>query len=72
MTNILEAINNISQLKSLNVNEVKFGNNRATSVGEGLESFIKDAFANTFTELDKRERLNKYNEIFSYQGSKKI
>lgn len=71
MTNILEAINNISKLKSLKIKEVKFGNNRATSVGEGLESFIKDAFANTFKELDKKERLKKYNEIFSYQGSKR-
>lgn len=71
MTNILEAIHNISQLKDLTVKDITFGNNRATSVGEGLETFIKDSFANTFTELDKNKRLKKYNEIFSYQGSKR-
>jgi len=71
MTNILEAINNISKLESLSVEEVKFGNNRATSIGEGLETFIKDAFANTFTVSDKKVRIDEYNKVFSYQGSKR-
>ena len=71
MTNILEAIYNISQLQDLTVKDVALSNNRATSVGEGLESFIKDAFANTFTESDKKTKLKRYNEIFSYQGSKR-
>jgi len=71
MTNILEAIYNISQLKDLKIKNIKFGNNRAVSVGEGLESFVKDAFTNTFNELNKKKRQDKYNEIFSYQGSKR-
>ncbi len=71
MTNILEAINNISKLDSLEIEEVKFGNNRATSIGEGLETFIKDSFADTFDESDKKVRIEKYNRIFSYQGSKR-
>ena len=54
MTNILEAIFNISQLEKLTVKDITFGNNRATSVGDGLESFIKDAFTNTFNETDKK------------------
>ncbi len=69
MTNILEAIFNISQLEELTVKDIAFGNNRATSVGDGLESFIKDAFTNTFNELDKKVRINKYKDAFSYQGS---
>jgi hypothetical protein len=71
MTNILEAINNISQLKELKIKNIKFGNNRAVSVGEGLESFVKDSFTNTFNELNKKKRQDKYNEVFSYQGSKR-
>ena len=69
MTNILEAIFNISQLEELTVKDITFGNNRATSVGDGLESFIKDAFTNTFNETDKKRKLDKYNKAFSYQGS---
>ncbi|WP_347172617.1 NgoPII family restriction endonuclease [Polaribacter uvawellassae] len=69
MTNILEAIINISQLEELTVKDIAFGNNRATSVGDGLESFVKDAFTNTFNELDKKIKLDKYKNAFSYQGS---
>lgn len=69
MINLLEAIFNISQLKELTVKDIAFGNNRATSVGDGLESFVKDAFTNTFNEQDKKVRLEKYKNAFSYQGS---
>lgn len=69
MTNILEAIFNISQLKELTVEDIAFGSNRATSVGDGLESFIKDAFTNTFNELDKKVKFDKYKDSFSYEGS---
>ncbi|CAA0257140.1 NgoPII family restriction endonuclease [Tenacibaculum maritimum] len=69
MTNILEAIYNISQLKELTVKDVTFGSNRATSVGDGLESFIKDSFTNTFNVVDKKTKLDKYKDAFSYEGS---
>lgn len=70
MINILDAIYNISLIEDLTINEITFGNNRANNMGEGLEVFIKDAFANTFSIKDKNLRLLKYNEIFSYQGAK--
>lgn len=70
MTNILEAIYNISQLEEHNIGEITFGSNRATSVGDGLESFVKDAFTNTFyDEVDKKTRFDKYQKAFSYEGS---
>lgn len=69
MTNLLEAIYNISQLEEHNVGEIVFGSNRATSIGDGLETFIKDAFTNTFYEEDKKVRLEKYSKAFSYTGS---
>ena len=69
MTNILEAIFNISKLDELIVDDITFGSNRATSVGDGLETFIKDSLANTFGDIDKKTRIEKYKEEFSYQGS---
>ena len=69
MTNILEAIYNISLLDDLVVNDITFGSNRATSVGDGLETFVKDSLANTFGDIDKKERINRYQSVFSYQGS---
>lgn len=71
MSNLLEAIIHISQLESLEIDEVVLGSNRAISMGEGLESFVKNAFTNSFLEKD-RAKLNKiYEQYFSYQGSKR-
>lgn len=71
MINILDAIYNIAQLEELDIKELTFGNNRANNMGEGLESFVKDAFANMFDEPDKNVRNLKYKEVFSFQGSKR-
>ena len=56
MTNLLEAILNISKLENLAIDNVLLGSNRTVSMGEGLESFVKHAFANTFTIVDKNEK----------------
>lgn len=69
MTNILEAIVNISNLISLEINEVIFGSNRANNAGEGLESFIKDAFSNSFG-ADIKTREQNFRASFSYKGTK--
>lgn len=69
MSNILEAIYNIANLKQQIVEDITFGSNRATSMGDGLETFIKNAFANSFGEMDKQNRILKYQSVFSYQGS---
>lgn len=69
MTNILEAIYNISKLEQIVVNDITFGSNRATSVGDGLETFVKDAFANTFGDIEKETRIKSYQKEFSYQGN---
>jgi len=71
MENILDAIYNISQLKDLKVKAITFGSNRANNMGEGLESFVKDAFSNMFYEADKNIRNKIYNKVFSFQGSKR-
>jgi len=46
------------------------GNNRANNMGEGLETYIKDIFAETTNETDAQKRLEKLEEIYSYQGNK--
>lgn len=71
MINILDAIFNISQRDELEIKDITFGNNRANNMGEGLEAFIKDSFANIFDEPDKNKRNLKYKELFSFQGSKR-
>lgn len=69
MTNILEAIVNIANLPILEVNELTLGNNRATNVGDGLEVFVKDAFSDNLTTVDNAEKIVKYSQVFSYEGS---
>ena len=64
MTNILEVIINISKLEDLNIDEVILGNNRAVNMGEGLESFVKNAFSNAFGIDDKNEKNRIYNLYF--------
>lgn len=71
MTNILEAIINISKLEDLNIDEVILGNNRAVNMGEGLESFVKNAFSNAFGIEEKNEKNRIYSQYFSYEGSKR-
>ena len=71
MTNILEAINNISKLENFGIEQVNTGNNREINMGEGLESFVKNVFANTFELADKKEKIKIYSECFSYEGSKR-
>lgn len=71
MTDILKAINNISKLENWNIEEVVLSSNRAVSMGEGLESFVKNAFADTFKTENQNEKNILFSEIFSYEGSKR-
>ena len=69
MTNILEATINIANNPILEIRNHYTGRNRANNVGEALETFIKDAFANLITETDEQERMKRYNEVFSWLGN---
>ena len=71
MTDILKAIHNISKLENWNIEEVILSSNRAISMGEGLESFVKNAFADTFKIENQNEKHLLFSEIFSYEGSKR-
>ena len=69
MTNILEAICNIVEQGNFDIRTFYSGRNRANSMGDALEKYVKDAFANTFSETNEQRRLEIYNEKFSWLGS---
>lgn len=68
MSNLLQAIQAIIENPIIKVKDYYTGRNRANSVGEALENYVKDIFANSF-ELSEEERLQKFNEVFSYLGN---
>jgi NgoPII restriction endonuclease len=68
MANLLNAIKNIVENPIIQVRDYYSGKNRANSVGDALENYVKDVFANTF-EMSEIQRLKKINEVFSYLGN---
>lgn len=70
MTNILEAIYNIVNQKDFEIKEFYSGTNRANNMGDALENYIKDAFANTFYVENELDRMKIFNQKFSWLGSK--
>lgn len=71
MSNILQAIHILAEKKITNLLEHynSGSGNRITSVGDALERYIQDLFANTLDEMDEEKRLEKIEEVFSYQGN---
>jgi hypothetical protein len=69
MSNILSAIINIANNPVLTLRASYTGRNSINNVGEALEAYIQDAFANTITENDSHTRNEKIAEIFSYLGN---
>ncbi len=69
MANILKAIKTIADNPMPDLVSYYKGKNRINSVGDALESFVKDVFANTVSENDERKKLERYNELFSYNGN---
>lgn len=70
MANIIRAFLNIVNNYQLNIKNVTQGNNRANNMGDGLEAYIKDVFADTIDEIDTQLKLEKLLETYSYQGNK--
>ena len=68
MSNLLRAMKSIVDNPIIKVKDFYSGRNRANSVGEALENYVKDIFANSF-ELPEIERLKKFNQVFSYLGN---
>jgi len=69
MANILRAIKTIVDNPISDLLSCYKGSNRINQVGDALECFIKDVFADTVTESDQQRKLLRYSEVFSYSGN---
>jgi len=69
MPNILRAFINITQNPIINLVDYYNGRNRINNSGKALEIFIQDAFAGTIDESNENRRLQRLEEVFSYQGN---
>ena len=68
MSNILIAIKNLVEHPVVALTAHYSGRNRVNGIGNALEVYIKDLFANTLA-YDEESKLYKYEEIFSYLGN---
>ena len=67
--NIIDAIINIVKNPILELKEYSISHNRANSMGEALEEYIKDVFSGTLFEKDENKRMETISEVFSYLGN---
>lgn len=67
--NILDAIMNIVESESFNIDSIDNPYNMNNSVGCALEDYVKDAFAGILGDFNIVERGERHSEIFSYFGS---
>jgi len=67
--NILDAIMNIVASNEFNLKSENVAKNRANSMGDALENYIKDAFAGTLGDIDTEKLHFRYGEVFSYLGN---
>lgn len=69
MSNIINAIINIVNNPVFELKKVYSDKNRANSMGDALEEYVKDLFAGTFNYTNENERIQKMSEVFSYLGN---
>lgn len=69
MNNIIDAIINLLNNPVSELRETYVRKNRANSVGEALEEYVKDLFAGTFNTTNEKERLEKISKTFSFLGN---
>jgi hypothetical protein len=70
MTNILTAIYSIKRNYNEQVQNVTTGNNIMNIMGDGLEKYIKKAFASVLGETDERLITQGIQNSFSYTCNK--
>ncbi len=69
MTNLLIALTNIIKNPINDIVANYKGSNRANSVGDSLERYVKDIFCNSLTENNFAEKDKIYSQYFSYLGN---
>ena len=68
MTNILRAVVNLVNTKITKLEEIGAKKNRANNMGDALELYVKNLFANSFG-FDVNSRDEAFNKVFSYCGN---
>lgn len=66
--NIIDAIVHLVENPVTHLVNYYQGKNRANNLGDALEEYVKDLFANSF-DMDEKDRLRKIQETFSYLGN---
>lgn len=66
--NIINAIINLINNPIIKLVDDYKGRNRANNVGDALEEYVKDLFADSF-DLSDSDRLERVSEVFSYLGN---
>jgi len=69
MKNIISAIVNLVKNPQIELLRKGSSHNRANNMGEALEEYIKDLFANTVDVEDEQKRNSILSETFSYLGN---
>ncbi|CAC9598094.1 Type II restriction enzyme NgoPII (EC 3.1.21.4) [uncultured Gammaproteobacteria bacterium] len=69
MSNVLKAIINIQKNPIRELKSNYSGRNTINNIGEALEAYIQDAFADTISESDESVRSQKISGVFSYLGN---
>lgn len=69
MANILQAIYRVVTNPIIEVRDYYSGRNRANSVGDAMENYVKDLLCDSFDIIDENERIDRFHEIFSYLGN---
>ena len=68
-TNVLVAIKNLLEHPITTLTAHYSGRNRINGIGNALEIYIKDLFANTLLYNDENSKLPVYDQVFSYTGN---
>jgi len=69
LKNIIDAIINLVQNPKVELVRHYASTNRANNMGDALEEYIKDLYADTVEETDENERIMKISSVFSYLGN---
>ncbi len=69
MSNIIQAIINIANNPIVQLKDTYSGRNSINNIGQALEAYIQDAFANTVNEVNSQKRDERISEVFSYLGN---
>ena len=69
MSNIIQAIINIANEPIVQLKDSYTSRNTINNIGQALEAYMQDAFANTISEPSPQKRNERISEVFSYLGN---